>query len=189
MLVFGLFLAAIASWVSVRRIRARLEDLSHTIEDQQTAIEGLIAQVEQLRRQTREAQVAPAAPSPVVTQTPPPVPVARPAAAPPAMPPQFQQSRLSFTHRPPRRRCGRRHCRSCHRRRPLHERIRGRIFRQNGLHWFHRRRRLHHRAHRLNHRSRRRRQPRAPRCRLRSRRARRRRSQPPRRPRPSISRA
>ena len=83
MLVFGLFLAAIASWVSVRRIRSRLEDLSHTIEDQQAAIEGLITQVAQLRRQTRE----PVPPSPVVTQTPPPVPVPRPATAPPAMPP------------------------------------------------------------------------------------------------------
>src|SRR6266508_1204560 len=99
MLIFGLFLAAIASWVSVRRIRSRVEELSHTIEEQQSTIDVLTTAVEQLRRRTREAPVAAAdfasrpaptvapAPSPVAAPTPAPVQVPPPVAAPPPAPP------------------------------------------------------------------------------------------------------
>ncbi len=60
------FLLPIASWVSARRTRAELDQLSRTVGRQQTTIDLLTAQVGQLRRQSREAPVAAERP-PVVT--------------------------------------------------------------------------------------------------------------------------
>jgi uncharacterized coiled-coil protein SlyX len=63
-LFFGLLLAAIpfilpiASWVAARRTRARVEELSRTISDQQAAIDRLSTQLGQLRREGRTAEPA-----------------------------------------------------------------------------------------------------------------------------------
>jgi len=61
-LVFGLLLAAIpfilpiASWVASRRTRARVEELSRTVRDQQVAIDRLSTLVGELRRETLAPQ-------------------------------------------------------------------------------------------------------------------------------------
>jgi uncharacterized membrane protein len=112
-LFFGLLLAAIpfilpiASWVAARRTRARVEELSRTISDQQAAIDRLSTQLGQLRREVRTAEPAgredvtaaaaatagPAAPSapkekapPPTAVTPAPVPSPVPLSAPPVAP-------------------------------------------------------------------------------------------------------
>ena len=61
-LLFGLLLAAIpfvlpiASWVAARRTRSRVEELSRTISEQQSAIEKLSVQIAQLKREARTAE-------------------------------------------------------------------------------------------------------------------------------------
>src|SRR5436190_8708228 len=63
-LIFGLLLAAIpfvlpiASWVAARRTRARVEELSRTIRDQQSTIETLSIQIAQIKRETRPVDAA-----------------------------------------------------------------------------------------------------------------------------------
>ncbi len=91
MLLFGLLLAAIpfvlpiASWVAARRTRARVDDLSRTIRDQQIAIDRLSTLVGELRRQGAASPPSPRAadrPAADPSATPaPPVPPAPVAAA------------------------------------------------------------------------------------------------------------
>ena len=105
-MLFWLLLAAIpfvlpiASWVAARRTRARVEELSRTIRDQQDAIDRLSTQLGQLKREARVQQpvareasasaadgVAPPVPPPRPAQTvPPPPPRPAPAQPPPAPP-------------------------------------------------------------------------------------------------------
>ncbi len=90
-LLLGLLVAAIpfvlpiASWVSGRRTRRLVEELATTLDEQGRTIDGLKAQLAQLRRQMTEspvappqAAVAPAAGAPVVA------PASAPAPAPPS---------------------------------------------------------------------------------------------------------
>jgi uncharacterized membrane protein len=83
-LFFGLLLAAIpfvlpiASWVAARRTRSRVEALSHTIREQQSAIDALATQIAQLKREARitaeaarsgEPRAAEPSPAPTVSDT------------------------------------------------------------------------------------------------------------------------
>ncbi len=76
MLFFGLLLAAIpfvlpiASWVAARRTRARVEELSRTIRDQQSTIDALSIQITQLKREVRTADAAGQSTSPPAHSTP-----------------------------------------------------------------------------------------------------------------------
>ena len=101
MLFLGLLLAAIpfvlpiASWVAGRRTRARVEELSRTIRDQQSAIDTLSIQIAQLKREARPARApdgdsAPSAAevsAPSTVRSPATRPVAPPTPAPPTPPP------------------------------------------------------------------------------------------------------
>ena len=100
-MLFWLLLAAIpfvlpiASWVSAWRTRTRVDELSRTIRDQQSAIDALSIQIAQLKREARSAQptaqepaaAADGATAPAARSTPAPaVRSPRPVTAEPALP-------------------------------------------------------------------------------------------------------
>ncbi len=93
LLLFGLlallvpFVLPIASWVSSRSTRRRVDEMSRALAAQATSIEILKEQVVELRRQTNERVSPPSAvvaPRPEPVSTPPPIPAAP---APPTRPP------------------------------------------------------------------------------------------------------
>ncbi len=93
-MLFWLLLAAIpfvlpiASWVASRRTRARVEELSRAIRDQQATIETLSIQIAQLKRETRTTRAAQAETSADAEVTPPaPIPPSRLVPPPRAVPP------------------------------------------------------------------------------------------------------
>src|SRR4029079_13265747 len=88
------FALPIASWVAARRTRARVEELSRTIRDQQSTIDTLSIQIAQLKRaesvarapETESASTPAEAPAPPTVRSPVTRPVAPPIPPPPTTP-------------------------------------------------------------------------------------------------------
>lgn len=102
MLVFGLLLAAIpfvlpiAAWVAARRTRARVEELSRTIRDQQLAMDRLSTLVGELRREALALQATARTADHATTGE-----VATPAASPPPASPVVPPSPVTHVPVPP----------------------------------------------------------------------------------------